>query len=188
MVFLGARYPQAGMSVLPEPARGIHIRGKALPCLASGATKLGVVMCHVAKTEWGLQGPCSLQGSVLVLSRPRFIHPEFMALIALRIPQGPRDSGWGHGPGSWRPGLGAWEPWKNWTVSGSKNRLLSRSVRQASLKAEARLGLPPVLVQPASSEWFCIFKRLEKASYSVTHENDMKFPVLLEPSHPCSFR
>lgn len=40
--FSGARCLQAGTSLLSEPARGIHIRGKALPCLASGATKLGI--------------------------------------------------------------------------------------------------------------------------------------------------
>lgn len=149
------------------------------------STKLRAVTRQVAKMEWGLPSLCR---AGLFLNCLRFIHPEFTALIALRIPQGPRDTGWGHGPGSWRPGLGAWEAWKNQTVSSSKKHLSGLSVRQAPLKAEARLGLPPVLVQPAISEWFCIFKRLGKASYSVTHENAMKFPVLLEPSHSCSFR
>ena len=96
----------------------------------------------------------------------------------------------GLGVGSWAGKLEAWAGCMGALekLDGVRFQKPSLGVRQASLKAEARLGLPPVLVQPASSEWFCIFKRLEKASYSVTHENAMKFPVLLEPSHTCSFR
>lgn len=63
-------------------------------------------MCQVAKTERGLQGPCSLQGRAVFLDCPRFIHLEFVALMVLRSLQGPWGAGWGHGPGSWRPWAG----------------------------------------------------------------------------------
>lgn len=77
VLFSGARFLQAGTSLLlSEPARGIHIRGKALPCLASGATKLRALMCQVARMERGLQGSIPSAGQGFVSRLPEVYSPR----------------------------------------------------------------------------------------------------------------
>lgn len=77
VLFSGARCLQAGTSLLlSDPARGIHVRGKALPCLASGATKLRALMCQVARMERGLQGSILSAGQGCVSRPPEVYSPR----------------------------------------------------------------------------------------------------------------